>query len=84
MPDAGDVNRLIQSSQSAHAEYRRAANPETGRPNYPLAEQHVARAHDLLKQAHDLDPDHRSSGWAELRAPYERLIAFYTKYPTIS
>jgi hypothetical protein len=84
MADAADVNRLLESSREAHRAYRVAANPDSGRPNYPLAEQHVAKAHDRLKQAHELDPDHRSSGWAELRAPYDKLIDFYTRYPLIA
>lgn len=82
--DASDVNRLLEQSRSAHAQYRRAANPDSGQPNYPLAEQYVAKAHDLLSQAHTLDPEHRSSGWADLKAPYERLIQFYSKYPTLA
>jgi hypothetical protein len=78
-----DVNRLLEASRSAHAEYRRAANPESGQPNYPLAEQHVARALELRKQAHELDPNHRSSGWASDQAPHERLIKFYESYTSI-
>lgn len=83
MADASDVNRLLSASRAAHAEYRRAANPDTGKPNYPLAEQHVAKAHALLLQAHEEDPHHSATGWAELKAPYERLKAFYERYALI-
>lgn len=83
MADALDVNRLLESHRSAHAEYRRAANPDSGLPNYPLAEQHIAKALTLLQQAHELDPEHRASGWAEQKAPYEKLVQFYQRYPTI-
>lgn len=83
MADPLDVNKILDSWRASHDAYRRAANPQSGLPNYPLAEQHIAKAHDLLTQAHAADPDHRSSGWAGLKAPYEKLISFYTKYPTI-
>ncbi len=81
--DASDVNRLLERSQSAHAAYRVAANPASGTPNYLVAEQHVASAHDLLLQAHAADPEHRASGWAGLKAPYARFVAFYQNYPLL-
>ena len=82
MPDLHEVNRLLDASRAAHAEYRQAAN--SPKPNYPLAEQHVARALDLRLQAHQLDPEHRSTGWKSDTAPHERLVSFYQKYPTIA
>lgn len=81
---ASDVNRLLEESQTAHAAYRRAANPPSGTPNYKEAEQHVAKAHDLLLQANQADPEHRSSGWAGLKAPYSKLIDFYSRYQLIA
>lgn len=78
-----DVNRLLDEHRSAHAQYRRAANPTTGLPNYPQAEQHIAKALNLLQQAHERDPEHRANGWAEQKAPYEKLVTFYQKYPLI-
>lgn len=83
MADALEVNRLLDASRAAHREYRQAANPTSGHPNYPLAEQHVAKAHNLRMQAHELDPDHRSSGWSADTVPHDRLIRFYSSYALI-
>lgn len=75
------VAELLAQSKAAHAAYQVAAN----RPpvNYPLAEQHVARALDLRLQADVLDPQHLDGAWDERRWPHQQLVDFYRAYPSI-
>lgn len=73
---------LLQQSRQANLDRLRAGNAKP--PNYQLAEQHAARALELRLQAHDIDPQHADSEWANDKAPHDQVVGFLRKYPSIS
>lgn len=84
--DTVEVNRLLAASRAAHDMKKRSAGviDKDGRtiakPNYVVAERHLAEALRLRLDAHDLDPEHTASGWAQDRVPDAELIRFYVQY----
>ena len=81
-----EVDQKLVASRAAHDLKKRKAGviDKTGaviaQPDYPAAEQCLVEALRLRLEAHDLDPEHTSAGWALDKAPDAELIRFYVAY----
>lgn len=86
MIDEAAVNTLLAASRSAHDMKKRKAGvidkhgTVIASPNWPEAEKCIVDALRLRLEAHDLDPKHKASGWADDRSPDAELIRFYIAY----
>ncbi len=90
--DTAEVNRLLAVSRAAHEQKKRnagvinKAGDVIAAANYPAAEQHLVTALVARLDAHELDPEHTASGWAQPipparnPTPEAELLKFYWAY----